>query len=286
MDYKKENLKLLINLILLIVSILIFIGFLAWNHFSNGYFRDWIGLMCSLAGSLISAFIAMSGIILTLNRNISDKEKEEKEMLRTHAFILKSEIEAYTESIKKCIKNSFRFKVYELNVDGADEHIDFSELGFEDEELMFKNTSFENWVNVSMMFEDIYFLEESLKEKFYNLISKIERTDKEEIIKKFVELYVNNDKLKKICSSKKDKPNDILEQLILSNSTAKVNGIKYNVFYMVDFCKDELKEKSINNEKLKYAIANIRDSLEELYEENLLIQDYYDLIDFFNEVSD
>ncbi|HBI7143882.1 TPA: hypothetical protein K8M87_002109, partial [Clostridium perfringens] len=100
-NYKKENSKLLKDLVILILCIIIVIGAFSWIYFSDGYFREWIGLISSLIGSLIGGIITMVGVILTLNRTIDSEEEQKKEKIKKLKMILRFEIENFIISFEK-----------------------------------------------------------------------------------------------------------------------------------------------------------------------------------------
>ena len=124
MNNKSENMKLLGYIIC--ASIGVFIAVIAFSSLAfyiNGYFqfKDWTILVVSLAGALMGGIFTMLGVVLTLNRSISDREEadkrqaeessiEKKESIKTEIFIVKTEIEQFLDSIKNAMESEILLK--------------------------------------------------------------------------------------------------------------------------------------------------------------------------------
>lgn len=160
----------------------------------------------------MGGIFTMLGVVLTLNRNISGKEDDEEKYLRTQAFIVKSEIEAYLNSIEICVKHAINNKIFELSLE---------------------DKNFDYFCDKLMTFNSIYFMADSVKEKFYEFISKIEYDNKKEMISIFIKLYTNHEKIKWICLDESSKPEEILNNLIFNNFKSELILLKVKMLILL-----------------------------------------------------
>ena len=97
------------------------------------------------------------------------------------------------ESIEKCAKKAIDSKIFELSLD---------------------DKSFEYYCDITMVFDNIYFMADGVRESFYKIISKVNYDNKKEIINIFIKLYTNQEKVNKLCSNKNNKSIDIFNKLM------------------------------------------------------------------------
>ena len=263
MNKKKENMKTLACIIGASLGMFIaIISFSALLFYVDGQFqlKDYMISSISLAGALIGGIFTMLGVVLTLNRNISDKENEEEKYLKTQAFIVKSEIEAYLDSIEICARDAVCNKTFELSLDAND---------------------FDYFCDIFMTFNSIYFMADGVREKFYEFISKLEHNDKKEMINIFIKLYTNHEKMKGICLDKSSKPEDILNTLIVNNFKSELIILKRRLFDSVDSIKKEFQEGRLVGKDLENAIKGVIDE----YTKNFK-NEYNKLLKFLEKASE
>lgn len=268
MNKKKENMKTLFYIICVSGAFFLVISALSsFFFYVNGYFqfKDWIISVVSLAGALIGGIFTMLGVVLTLNRNISDKEKDEKIYLRTQCFIVKSEIKSYLDSIEKCVKNAINNKIYELSSD---------------------TDGFDYFCDLLLTFDSIYFMTDSLREKFYEVISKLDHDNKKNIINIFINLYTNHEMIKKICLDKSNKSEDILNKLIIKNFNGNFIMIKSNIFDSVDDIRKDFNEGKLSELELRIEAQKVINSYGEICKEKFLLDEYNNLLKFLDEVCE
>ncbi|MDK0582261.1 hypothetical protein [Clostridium perfringens] len=121
MKKKKDNVKLIFELILLSIGLIFIIAYLSkFFFYVDGYFQfnEWIASIIGLIGALIGGIFTMVGVIYTLNSSISDKESEKNEKIKRLKFILKYEIEYFIDSLKNEILNytEKKLKILEGNL--------------------------------------------------------------------------------------------------------------------------------------------------------------------------
>lgn len=268
MNKKKENMKTLACIIGASLGLFIaIISFSSLFFYVDGQFqlKDYMISSISLAGALIGGIFTMLGVVLTLNRNISDKENEEEKYLKTQAFIVKSEIEAYLDSIEICARDAVCNKTFELSLDAND---------------------FDYFCDIFMTFNSIYFMADSVREKFYEFISKLEHDNKKEMINIFIKLYTNHEKMKGICLDKSSNPEDILNKLIVNNFKSELIVLKRRIFDSVESIKKEFKEGRLVGKDLENAINGVIDEYGKNVGEEFLVDEYNKLLKFLEKASE
>lgn len=266
---KIENLKLIVELSVFALLVMAGIAYFSKSAFwVDGYLQvnEWTSAIISLIGAFVGGIFTMLGVVLTLNRNISDKENEEEKYLRTQAFIVKSEIEAYMKSIEKCVIRAIDTKTFELSLDD--------------------NNDFEYYCDMSMVFDDIYFMSEGVRESFYKIISKVNYDNKKEIINIFIKLYTNHEKIKKLCSNKNNKAIEILNKLIISNCNSNLVILKSNIFEWVDKIKKDYKEEKLKGLELEKSIKFVINEFGKSRNKEFLVEEYIELLKFLEKVSE
>lgn len=265
---KKENMKTLFYIICVSGALFLIIASLSsFFFYINGYFqfKDWIVSVVSLAGALIGSIFTMLGVVLSLNRSISEKENEEYEDLKTQIFIVKSEVQAYMESIEKCAKKAIDSKIFELSLD---------------------DKSFEYYCDITMVFDNIYFMADGVRESFYKIISKVNYDNKKEIINIFIKLYTNQEKVKKLCSNKNNKSIEILNKLIISNFNSDFVILKSNIFEWVDKIKKDYKEEKLKGIELEESIKFVINEFGKSRNKKFLVEEYIELLKFLEKISE
>lgn len=268
MKQKKDNMKILAYIIGASSGLFIaIISFSSLFFYVDGQFqlKDYVISAISLAGALIGGIFTMLGVVLTLNRNISDKENEEEKYLRTQAFIVKSEIEAYLDSIEKCAKDAVYNKIVELSLN---------------------DDNFDYFCDIFMTFNGIYFMADSVREKFYEFISKLEYDNKKEMINIFIKLYTNHEKIKGICLDTSNKAEDILNKLIANNFKSEFIVLKKRIFDSVESIKKEFKEGRLVGKDLENAVKSVIDEYGKIFKEEFWVDEYNKLLIFLEEVCE
>ncbi|MDK0903527.1 hypothetical protein QTI81_01880 [Clostridium perfringens] len=268
MNNKSENMKLLGYIIC--ASIGVFIAVIAFSSLAfyiNGYFqfKDWTILVVSLAGALMGGIFTMLGVVLTLNRSISDREEadkrqaeessiEKKESIKTEIFIVKTEIEQFLDSIKNAMESEILLK-----------HQNAIPESMRDLKVI---ENINDWL---MEFEAIYFLNENVKYSFFDMVKNIKYDNKEVQIKNFVYLYQINSALKYYLDKEHDR---FLYKIIFYLFKEDVIGKIKNLFeelenldgnkstnkeYMIDLEKRVKNIRSLvkNNDSFEYQIENL-----------------------------
>ncbi|EJT6491315.1 hypothetical protein ACV3ON_00140 [Clostridium perfringens] len=212
-NYKKENSKLLIDLVILILCIIIVIGSFSWIYFSDGYFREWIGLISSLIGSLIGGIITMVGVVLTLNRAIDSEEEQKKEKIKKLKIILRFEIENFVNSFEKEILRYIEKRNIVIN-ENLEQLRTRYDLNFHQEEIYCEN---------------IYKIDTQCKEYIYELMLLDNNFKSDELIE-FYKLYsILEKKLPTINSNIRDIKESILK-FLASDYSKMINHVHYLAF--------------------------------------------------------
>ncbi|MDM0744605.1 hypothetical protein QTI42_03015 [Clostridium perfringens] len=279
MDKKKENIKTLFYIICASLALFLVISSLSsFFFYINGYFqfKDWISSVVSLAGALIGGIFTMLGVVLSLNRSISEREelekkevekriREEREFLRTQSFIVKSEMESYLKSIDKCVMRAIQNKIFDL---------------------CSTDKSFDDFCDIFMVFDNIYFMTDGVREKFYEIISRVECDDKKDIINIFIKLYTNHERIRKICCDKEENSIDILDKVIINNFNSELIVFKSEIFNEIDLIKKDFKEGILKEKDFKEESNKVMRKYGKSYNKEFLVEEYIRLVKFLEKVSE
>ena len=283
MDQKKENMKLLRDLIFASFGVISIIAYLSkFFFYVNGYFQfnEWITVVISLVGALIGGIFTMLGVVLTLNKNISwneDKEKKEKEILekkereeiKVLALQIYSEIEVYVNSIREYTLNVLDLKIkYALtnNCDGD---------RFEEK--------CKQWIWIN----DIYFMSDNIKDNFYALVSKDIFQEKNKLINSFIKLNINHERTKQIFYS------DASRSVILLNNMnyyiLNKDFIGYRIRVFSDTTQEIFDNIKNNPKQFNNMVKRVEDlgkELEKFKEKNIISEDIETLLIELKEVME
>lgn len=236
-------------LITVIVCLVIFLAswFFSFGYFKEGYFREFIGIFIGLIGALSGGAFTMLGVIVSDNSNKKKEVENKKLEIKRLALIVNKEINAYVRSIEK-----FNFYVLKLKLE---------KNNYTDEE-------FENWCKAFVWVDEIYFLSDDIKEKFYTVVSEVELKNKEKLIETFITVYSNMMRVKRIYESDKRRSVELLNNMAVGCFYDEFIDLRINLFM------------NINDKNYNYYLENHR------FDEYLkLTKDYIDYIKHYEKLS-
>ena len=267
MNRKKDNVKLIFELILFSIGFSIFIAYLIHFFFYvDGYFQfnEWMTSIVGLTGALIGGIITMAGVVYTLNSNISDKENETNDKIKKIKFILKYEIETFVNSLEneilnyteKSLNNSKDYLKYNQNKNKF-KRDNLYKMDIRFKEYMYylilldNNLNGESNNNIDENLIELYKNYSILIEKDFKTVSNID--DIESILYSFLDIrYVilidqtikmnNIDTLDNIIHFLEDKEK-IFENEILAlkkDIKEKKNHNSYNLGKIIDYLEGDL----------------------------------------------
>lgn len=259
MSYYK-NKGIIITVILCLV-ILLASWFLSFDYFKEGYFRDFIGMFIGLIGALSGGAFTMLGVVISDNSSKNKENENRKREIKRLALIVNKEINAYVKSIE-----TFNFNVLELKLD---------KKNYTDEE-------FENWCKSFIWIDEIYFLSDDIKEKFYTIVSEVEFNNKEKLIETFIKIYSNMIRVKKIYESDKRRSVELLNNMAIGCFENEFINFRIDVFIKIN--DENYRKYSDDNTFYEYENAiNSYSAYLKYYKESSIISK--DIVELLNELK-
>lgn len=225
-----DNMDLLSNLIKFSLILLIVVSAIALIFFRDGSdldYKGWITLVISLGGAIVGGIFTMLGVVLTLNRSITEKEElekekqlskeiDKKEKLKVMSLQVYYEIDSYINSIKKYTLNVLDIKIKY----GFKENVDDNKI----EELC------RGWIWIN----DIYFMADNIKDIFYKIMSNGDFEDKENLIKTFVKLNINHERTKRLFNSDERRSVEVLNNMAIDVLSDEFINYRLEVFNKIN----------------------------------------------------
>ena len=261
----KKNLKMMLLLIYICVLGLILFWFIYYKYYIGYPFKEWISLMATLIASVLGGIFTMLGVVLTINRDIDNENKKEKDMVQSKALIVVSEMEAHIESAKDCICRMLNSRI----------------LKSDENELEF----FEKCGSY-MIFDNIYFVSNNTKDYFYDVISKADYINKEKIIKSFINFYTIHERIRNFYKANNRNNRDFFNCVINSYFENKVINIYITVFKNIKFINEEMENDFYKNESYFEAeLGELCDIIDEIEKTNFITNEFKYILSFLKEIS-
>lgn len=254
----KKNMQLLLELMIICLCISLIIGGITYIFFKDGYFIEWLTLIVSLIGVLISGILTMCGVILTINRAISNEKKKEERIIRNSALIVHSEIKEFLNSVKDFNLNMIEVKFF-MECLGEDNF----------EETAKKNV----WIN------DIYFMSSNIKELFYNILSKNYNSD---VMYYFRRVYGNHERLRKFYDTIND-INSIRSTNVLDNITSNCLDKEF-ITFRIEVLSYVGEEFWMKNDRYHETVEEYKKRLIDYKEKNVFCDDANRLLEYLESV--
>lgn len=270
-DDKNKNMMLLLYMIIINFCILIIVASCTFNTFKNGKYIEWIVMIVTLLGAVLSGILTMASVILTLNRTIETenrqikKRKEEnKERLKKIAYYLYMETHKYIFSVSSYLETCINMKLYK-----GDECIN----------LKFYKEYFNNIYLVSDKF--IEYTGE-LAEKNLNELGIEDNKFCKLVINTLLDIAQIKTKMYHINKNDLAECEMLFEEITLNCLSEELNKYKNYILVLDEFVEskdeDRLKIKEISNRSL-YDIINCAPEYEKtLYYLKLLYRGEFDTI--------
>ncbi|ELU5586532.1 hypothetical protein SCB17_000931 [Clostridium perfringens] len=281
MEYKSKNIKTLVWVIVITIILFLGIAYISSKFFYIDYYfqyKDWMISLVSLAGALVGGIITMFGVVLTLNRSISEKEelnrkekekleKEKKEELKITALQVYHEIKAYIESVK-----NYNLKVLELKLKyGLNDSCDGDEFEKECKKW--------TWIN------DLYFMSDDVKDLFYKLVSENVFENKDKMIKTYISINTNHERTKRVFYSEARRSIELMNNM--GCGILKYEFIKYRNDVYLNITEENYNMIILNPAKsgpMYRLTLNLKKQLEKFKNENIVIDDINTLLNELNRV--
>lgn len=256
MNQKKENMKIIRDLIITLTIIILIISYFSkFFFYVNGYFQfnEWITSFIGLIGAGMGGIFTMLGVVLTLNRNISDQEKKEKKELVRIAYLINIESKLFLESIESYLLN---MKLGELIVIK-----DFSAKLKKEE-------------NFRGFYEKRYIISDSYKDNVTKL-SLLLKDDELWIIEKLLGLDSLSRKLNNVTNINDEFPfksgilifREVFDKEFI-DLMAEINDKEFLASTILSYGNKVLRENILDDDKLKEVI-------DDCSKQQILIEDLY-----------
>ncbi|EGS5727766.1 hypothetical protein DDA98_03370 [Clostridium perfringens] len=234
---------------------------LSFNYFKEGYFRDLIGISIGLIGALSGGAFTMLGVVISDNNNKKKEVENKRKEIKRLALIVNKEINSYVKSIE-----TFNFNILKLKLE---------KKSYTDEE-------FEKWCKAFVWIDEIYFLSDDIKEKFYTIASEVEFNNKDKLIETFIKIYSNMIRVKRVYESDKRRSIELLNNMAIGCFKSEFIDFRIEVFRKIN--AEVYKEYLDSNRFFEY--TPLIDSYNEFlkyYEKTSIISE--DIVELLNELK-
>lgn len=255
MSYYK-NKGILITVVLCLVILLVS-WFISFDYFKEGYFRDFIVMFIGLIGALSGGAFTMLGVVISDNSNKKKEIENRKKEIKRLALIVNKEINSYVKSIE-----AFNFNVLDLKL----------------KKIVCTDEEFEKRCKSFVWSDEIYFLSDDVKEKFYTLMNELEFNDREQLIDTFIKIYSNMIRVRKIYESDKRRSVELLNNMAIGCFDKEFIDFRITVFKNIN---NESYDKCLKDKKLdEYdeAINSYKGYLKYYKEKSIISEDIKKLL--------